>query len=124
MAVENREVLPRARRVFPVRVVEEPHGRRQAPSLSFCEGQQPRTEGRLASGLASHNRSILGKLLIRRCIRQVDATPSDVSLLCKGGVGMRLRNGQFHFGAHIEPVRQSSERPSASLYWTDEFQTS
>jgi hypothetical protein len=24
------------------------------------------------------------------CIRQVDATPSDVSLLCKGGVGMRL----------------------------------
>ena len=24
-----------------------------------------------------------------RCIRQVDATPSDVSLLCKGGVGMR-----------------------------------
>jgi len=26
---------------------------------------------------------------LTRCIRQVDATPSDVSLLCKGGVGMR-----------------------------------
>src|SRR5208282_6000145 len=29
----------------------------------------------------------LGRLT--RCIRQVDATPSDVNLLCKGGVGMR-----------------------------------
>jgi len=26
---------------------------------------------------------------LTRCIRQVDATPSDVSLRCKGGVGMR-----------------------------------